>query len=578
MSSLVYSRLLTNQLVSKLPSIDGPPSGFARCEDSGPATAGGGSKAARLRIDLTSTFLSGNRNPLLKRRGSLSTRYKENKTRAIKSELKIQTGECGFVLEDVPHLSDYLSDLPTYLNPLQNNPAYSAVKQYFVDPDNVVAKDIVVQINSPRGLHFRRAGPRERVYFQSDEVRACVVTCGGLCPGLNTVIREIVCGLWYMYGVRDIIGIEAGYRGFYARNTIPLTPKVVNDIHKRGGTILGTSRGGHETSKIVDSIQDRGINQVYIIGGDGTQKGAAVIYEEIQKRGLKVAVAGIPKTIDNDIAVIDRSFGFDTAVEEAQRAINAAHVEAESVENGIGLVKLMGRYSGYIAMYATLASRDVDCCLIPESPFYLEGKGGLYEFIETRLRENGHMVIVVAEGAGQELVAESMQNMDSRDASGNRLLLDVGLWLSQKLKDHFVECKEVLNLKYIDPTYMIRAIPSNASDNVYCSLLAQSALHGAMAGYTGCTVGPVNGRHAYIPISRVTESPNRVKTTDRMWARLLSSTNQPSFINYNEVMEAKRKKASTKLMEQVDNHSNGPVGTELDATVENQSSDKKEAK
>ncbi|CAL5373865.1 unnamed protein product [Camellia sinensis] len=278
-----------------------------------------------------------------------------------------------------------------------------------------------------------------------------------------------------------------GYRGFYSRNTIPLTPKVVNDIHKRGGTILGTSRGGHETSKIVDSIQDRGITQVYIIGGDGAQKGASVIFEEIKRRGLKVAVAGIPKTIDNDIPVIDKSFGFDTGVEEAQRAINAAHVEAESFENGVGVVKFMGRCSGFIAMYATLASRDVDCCLIPESPFYLEGPGGLFEFMEKRLKENGHMVIVIAEGAGQELLSESMHTMNQQDASGNKLLQDVGLWISQKIKSEE------------DPTYMIRAIPSIASDNVNCTLLAQSATHGAMAGYTGFTVGPVNGKHAYIP-------------------------------------------------------------------------------
>ncbi|MBA0597768.1 hypothetical protein Gorai_007561, partial [Gossypium raimondii] len=269
---------------------------------------------------------------------------------------------------------------------------------------------IVVHKDSPRGVHFRRAGPRQRVYFESDEVHACIVTCGGLCPGLNTVIREIVCGLCHMYGVKKILGIDGGYRGFYSKNTVTLTPKVVNDIHKRGGTVLGTSRGGHDTSKIVDSIQDRGINQVYILGGDGTQRGAAVIFEEIRRRGLKVAVAGIPKTIDNDIPVIDKSFGFDTAVEEAQRAINAAHVESLSIENGIGLVKLMGRYSGFIAMYATLASRDVDCCLIPESPFYLEGSGGLYEYIEKRLKENGHMVIVIAEGAGQDLVSESLQS------------------------------------------------------------------------------------------------------------------------------------------------------------------------
>ncbi|KAJ8471405.1 hypothetical protein OPV22_025748 [Ensete ventricosum] len=465
---------------------------------------------------------------------------------------KIEYGDGGYVLEDVPHLTDYLPDLPTYPNPLQDNTAYSVVKQYFVNLDDTVAQKIVVHKNSPRGTHFRRAGPRQKVYFESDEVHACIVTCGGLCPGLNTVIREIVCGLSDMYGVTKILGIEGGYRGFYARNTISLTVKSVNDIHKRGGTILGTSRGGHDTLKIVDSIQDRGINQVYIIGGDGTQKGASAIFEEIQRRGLKVAIAGIPKTIDNDIAVIDKSFGFDTAVEEAQRAINAAHVEAESVEHGIGVVKLMGRYSGFIAMYATLASRDVDCCLIPESPFYLEGKGGLLEFIEKRLKENGHMVIVVAEGAGQDLILKSMQSMDHEDASGNKLLLDVGLWLSQKIKDHFSSNKKKMsiNLKYIDPTYMIRAVPSNASDNVYCTLLAHSAIHGAMAGYTGFTIGPVNGRHAYIPFCRVTETCKKVVITDRMWARLLSSTNQPSFLSHEHVEDAKKEdEPSTESLE-----------------------------
>lgn len=507
------------------------------------------------RILLKNKFLSGD--------GSLTSfARRETVSRAavrdggfVFARAEINTGnpDLGPVLEDVPHLSHWLPNLPTYPNPLQDNPAYSDVEQYFVHPDDVVTKDIVVRLNSPSGIHFRRAGPREKVYFNPNEVRACIVTCGGLCPGLNTVIREIVCGLWHMYGVQDVLGIEGGYRGFYAHNTISLTPKSVNDIHKRGGTILSTSRGGHVTSKIVDSIQDRGINQVYILGGDGTQRGADVIHEEIRRRGLKVAVAGIPKTIDNDIAVIDKSFGFDSAVEEAQRAINAAHVEAESFENGVGVVKLMGRYSGYIAMYATLANRDVDCCLIPESPFYLEGDGGLYEFINKRIQENGHAVVVVAEGAGQELIADSMQSMDKHDASGNRLLLDVGLWLSQKLKDYFItERKQIINLKYIDPTYMIRAIPSNASDNVYCYLLAQSAIHGAMAGYTGFTVGPVNGKHAYIPISRITETQNRVKTTDRMWARLLSSTNQPSFLRYEEMTGVKRQKESTKMLKESD--------------------------
>ncbi|XP_051119345.1 ATP-dependent 6-phosphofructokinase 3-like isoform X2 [Andrographis paniculata] len=442
---------------------------------------------------------------------------------------KVVKGDFGYVLEDVPHLTDYISDLKTYPNPLDSNPAYSVVKQYFVDVDDTIPQKMVVHKETPRGIHFRRAGPRQRIYFTAEEVRACIVTCGGLCPGLNTVVREIVHSLDYMYGVNKVLGIDGGYRGFYSKNTINLTPKIVNDIHKRGGTILGTSRGGHDTMKIVDSIQDRGINQVYIIGGDGTQKGAALIYEEIRKRGLKVAVAGVPKTIDNDIPVIDKSFGFDTAVEEAQRAIDAAHVEAESAENGIGVVKLMGRYSGFIAMHATLASRDVDCCLIPESPFYLEGKGGLFEYVERRLKENGHMVIVVAEGAGQEL----LESKTERDASGNKLLQDVGLWLSQQIKEHFAK-RLPLTLKYIDPTYMIRAIPSNASDNVYCTLLAQSTVHGAMAGYTGFTTGLVNGRHTYIPFNRITEKQNKVVTTDRMWARLLSSTNQPSFMEYKD--------------------------------------------
>ncbi|KAL6144608.1 hypothetical protein ACLB2K_055299 [Fragaria x ananassa] len=387
------------------------------------------------------------------------------------------------------------------------NVLFGTAQQYFVNVDDSVAQTIVVHKDSPRGTHFRRAGPRQKVYFEPDDVHACIVTCGGLCPGLNTVIREIVCGLYYMYGVHRILGIE-----------------------------------------IVDSIQDRRINQVYILGGDGTQKGASVIFEECRRRGLKVAVAGIPKTIDNDIPVIDKSFGFDTAVEEAQRAINAAHVEAESIENGIGVVKLMGRYSGFIAMYATLASRDVDCCLIPESPFYLEGAGGLFEYIEKRLKENGHMVIVIAEGAGQELLAESMLAMNHQDASGNKLLQDSGLWLSQKIKDHFSKLNKMsINLKYIDPTYMIRAIPSNASDNVYCTLLAHSVVHGAMAGYTGFTVGSVNGRHAYIPFHRVTERQNKVVITDRMWARLLSSTNQPSFLDLKEETEKKEEETESQL-------------------------------
>ncbi|KAL0554155.1 hypothetical protein IC582_008071 [Cucumis melo] len=458
-----------------------------------------------------------------------------------------------FLLDDIPHFTHYLPShhLKAHSNPLHNHPAYSTVDQYYVDVDDVVAQNIVAGKNAQKcGRYFRLAGPRQKVFFEPQEVHACIVTCGGLCPGLNTVIREIVCGLHHMYRVHNVVGIQGGYKGFYSKNTISLTPKSVNGIHKRGGTILGTSRGGHNTSKIVDSIQHRGINQVYIIGGDGTQKGVAAIYEEIRKRGLKVSVVGIPKTIDNDIPVIDKSFGFDTAIEEAQRAIDAAHVEAESNENGIGVVRLMGRNSGFIAMHATLASGDVDCCLIPESHFYLEGEGGLFEYIEHCLKEQGHMVMVIAEGAGQELISKDKNQMD---ASGNKLHEDVGSWLSQQITDHFKGKGNILiNLKYIDPTYMIRAVPSNASDNIYCTLLAHNAIHGAMAGYTGFTVGPVNGEHAYVPFHRITERQNKVVTTDRTWARLLSSTNQPTFLNPKQVdMINKDKKNFTRQSEAI---------------------------
>lgn len=261
-------------------------------------------------------------------------------------------------------------------------------------------------------------------------------------------------------------------------------------------------------------------------------RGAVKIYEEICRRKLNVAVAGIPKTVDNDVGVIDQSFGFQTAVESAQQAINAAHVEAESAVNGIGLVKLMGRSTGHIALHATLSSRDVDCCLIPENEFFLQGKGGLLEFLERRLKEIGHAVVVVAEGAGQELIPRTEEEQQ-QDESGNPVFLDVGVWLKSELnkwwkRDH---PGELFTVKYIDPTYMIRAVPANATDNMYCTLLAHSAIHGAMAGYTGFVAGRVNGTYAYIPVKEVAETKNMVDTMDHKWAWVRSITNQPDFQN-----------------------------------------------
>ncbi|GJN02625.1 hypothetical protein PR202_ga19995 [Eleusine coracana subsp. coracana] len=341
------------------------------------------------------------------------------------------------------------------------------------------------------------AGPRECLGVDPAPARAALVTCGGLCPGLNTVLRELVVGLHELYGVRDVFGVAAGYRGFYGADEdhVRLDPATVDDWHKKGGTVLKTTRGGFDLNKIVDGIVARGYTQIYAIGGDGTMRGAVAIFQEFKRRGLNISITGIPKTVDNDIGIIDRSFGFQTAVEIAQQAIDAAHVEAVSAVNGIGLVKLMGRSTGHIALHATLSSRDVDCCLIPEVPFHLEGKGGLFEFLYSRIKEKGHAVIVVAEGAGQELIPRTDDQKREQDESGNIVFLDVGPFLKSELgrwwkREH---PNELFTVKYIDPTYMIRAVPANATDNLYCTLLAHSAIHGVMAGFTGFVPGPKTG-------------------------------------------------------------------------------------
>ncbi|KAM7263622.1 hypothetical protein ACFE04_001305 [Oxalis oulophora] len=438
-------------------------------------------------------------------------------------------------LQTLPHLTDYLPNLQTQTNPLEKNPFYHPIKGFYVTESDIILRQIVhdlsgtFPVTSPH-VAYHRAGPRQHIYF--DKFKVAIVTCGGLCPGMNTVIRELVVGLWELYGVREIYGIKAGYRGFYGSGgeAVKLNPKIVHDWHKKGGTVLETSRGGFDLHRIVDAIQESGYNQVYITGGDGTMRGAVKIFDEIKRRKLYVGVVGIPKTVDNDVGIIDRSFGFQTAVEMAQQAISAAHVEAESGVNGVGLVKLMGRNTGHIALHATLSSRDVDCVLIPETEFFLEGKGGLFEFLEKRLKENGHFVLVVAEGAGQELIPRNDAEKQ-QDDSGNSVFLDVGPWLKSEMNKWWKRehPNELLTVKYIDPTYMIRAVPANATDNLYCTLLAHSAIHGVMAGYTGFVCGPINGNYAYIPLVEVAVAKNEVNTKDHKWAWVRSVTYQPSF-------------------------------------------------
>ncbi|KAL0396516.1 UNVERIFIED_CONTAM: ATP-dependent 6-phosphofructokinase, chloroplastic [Sesamum calycinum] len=367
----------------------------------------------------------------------------------------------------------------------------------------------------------------KEIYFKPEEVKAAIVTCGGLCPGLNDVIRQIVITL-EIYGVKQIVGIPFGYRGFSdsSLTEMPLSRTVVQNIHLSGGSLLGVSRGGPTVTEIVDSMEERGINMLFVLGGNGTHAGANAIHEECRKRRLRIAVVGVPKTIDNDILHMDKTFGFDTAVEEAQRAIYSAYIEAHSAYRGIGIVKLMGRSSGFIAMQASLASGQIDICLIPEVPFNLHGPQGVLSHLKYLLETKGSAVVCVAEGAGQDL----LQKTNATDASGNIILGDIGAHIQQETKKFFKETGFPADVKYIDPTYMIRAGRANASDGILCTVLGQNAVHGAFAGYSGITVGICNTHYVYFPIPEVITEPKVVDPNSRMWHRCLTSTGQPDFI------------------------------------------------
>lgn len=371
-----------------------------------------------------------------------------------------------------------------------------------------------------------RAGPRKEIYFEPNKVKAAIVTCGGLCPGLNDVIRQIFFTL-ERYGVQKVFGVRYGFRGFFDPD-LPmkkLSREHVQDINLEGGSLLGVSRGGASMSDIVDSIEAKEIDMVFILGGNGTHAGANAIHNECRKRKLKVSVVCVPKTIDNDILLMDKTFGFDTAVEEAQRAINSAYIEAHSAYHGIGLVKLMGRSSGFIAMHASLASGQVDVCLIPEVPFTLDGPNGVLSHLEHLIRTKGAAVVCVAEGAGQELLAAT----DLRDASGNAVLGDIGVYFKSQIKSYFNEKGIHADVKYIDPTYMVRSVRANASDAILCTVLGQNAVHGAFAGFSGITMGICNTHYVYLPITEVIHTPRTVNPNSRMWHRCLTSTGQPDF-------------------------------------------------
>ena len=428
----------------------------------------------------------------------------------------------------VPNLGTPKIASPIVLSKIQGDSIVNYVNDnecilYEIDVD--ADRDTTFTID--RKSLLEKAGPREFVYFNPGHVHAGIVTCGGLCPGLNDVIRSIVRSLWLSYGVRRVTGIKYGFRGLLPEFKIPtldLDPDFVDDIHKIGGTILGSSRGGGErTEDIVDSIERMNLNMLFTIGGDGTTKGSLRIAEEIERRGLKIAIIGVPKTIDNDLSFIQKSFGFETAVTMASQAVFSAHTEAHSSMNGIGLVKLMGRESGFIAAQTALSVHEANFVLIPEVDFDMEGPSGFLGYLKERIMKRNHAVIIVAEGAGQNL----MEQQSGKDASGNKKLGDIGLVLRDRIMKYFNEQKMEVNLKYIDPSYIIRSAPAAASDSAYCFRLGSNAVHAAMAGKTKILISLVNNTFVHLPMSIAVAQRNRVDPESSLWRDVIEATKQP---------------------------------------------------
>jgi 6-phosphofructokinase 1 len=418
------------------------------------------------------------------------------------------------------------------LSPLKNNqPDESPVYKY-VDDDERILYDPSSD-NFDRYKHtgeqpvsFEKAGPKENIFFEPAKTKVGIVTCGGICPGLNNVIRSLVNELHYRYGISRIFGFRYGYEGLvskYNHPVIELTPQSVSNIHLVGGTILGSSRGKQNVNEMVDTLDIMSINILYCIGGDGTLRGAHAIHEEIQRRQLKISVAGIPKTIDNDIDLIQKSFGFETAFSIAHDIIKNAHNEATGAYNGIALVKLMGRDSGFIAASAALSIQEVNFVLIPEISFDLDGPMGFLKVLRKRLEKRHHAVIVVAEGAGQDFFEENHEV----DASGNIKHKDIGIFLKEKIKEEYISQGFPHGIKYIDPSYIIRSAPANPNDSKFCSLLAQNAVHAAVAGKTDFVVGFWNNNFTLMPTSTVVAKRKKIDIEGELWWNVLEATGQP---------------------------------------------------
>ena len=416
---------------------------------------------------------------------------------------------------------------------LQTGRSHSKQYKFINDKDRVLYNTSLESFKESveKGIEpisFEKAGPRELLYFEPAKTKVGIVTCGGLCPGLNNVIRSIVNQLYYRYGISRVLGFKYGYEGFipkYNHEVVELTPQMVDSIHLTGGTFLGSSRGNQDIVQIVDTLEIMNVNILFCIGGDGTLKGAHTIHEEIERRKLKISIAGIPKTIDNDIDLIEKSFGFETAFTIANDIIRYAHNEAQGAYNGISLLKLMGRDAGFIAANAALSIQEVNFVLIPEIKFDLNGPHGFLKALHKRLESRHHALVVVAEGAGQYFFEGEPKKMD---ASGNVQNKDIGLYLKEKIKEEFGSKEFPYTLKYIDPSYIIRSAPANANDSKFCSLLAQNAVHAALAGKTDFVVGNWNDQFTLLPIPITTAKRKKIDVDGELWWNILEATGQPA--------------------------------------------------
>jgi 6-phosphofructokinase 1 len=427
---------------------------------------------------------------------------------------------------------------PRYDSPLAAFVAHRRSNEHYVDEDDRVLFHDTVSLQhglgGPDGGHcppdrlpsLEPGGPRRRLFFAPGSTKVAVVTCGGLCPGLNDVIRGLVMELAKHYGVPGAVGYRHGFAGMVpgsGHQPVRLTPESVHDINQQGGTVLGSSRGAQDPDLLVDRLVSDRIDILFVIGGDGSMRGAAGLARRLRQRSVPTAVIGIPKTMDNDIPFIGQSFGFVTSFSVAAKSISAAMIEAHSAVGGVGLVKLMGRHAGFIACYAALANHEADFVLIPEVPFRLEGPGGLLTALHQRVTDTGHAVVVVAEGAGQDVLPPD----DTTDASGNVRLGDIGAHLRHEISRHFTEQGSTLTLKYLDPGYAIRSVRADPHDAVYCVRLAQAAVHAGMAGRTDMVVGRRHNRFVHVPISLVVSATNRVAPDGDLWLSVLESTAQP---------------------------------------------------